>query len=215
MVPPSAGHDFDRLAPWYDRGLGFGLFFAGGEARLRRRLVAGLIKARLAPGARVIEIGCGTGSNLVALDFLRPGLALAGLDLSRPMLAAAARKTFSNPPLLVQGDAARLPFADESLDAALAVFALHEMPADVRRGAAAELRRVLRPGGWCLVADLSSPLRWPGRAIFAFLSLFEDREALEFARLGAGELLAPAGFAAAGGRDIFLGLARVQLFQRV
>ncbi len=214
MAIPPAGHDFDGIAPWYDRGLGLGLAFAGGEARMRRRLVAPLAKG-LAPGARVIEIGCGTGSNLAALASFHRGLVLAGLDLSLPMLEEVARKDYGAPPILVHGDAARLPFPDASFDAALAVFVLHEMPDGVRQGSAAELWRVLKTGAPCLVADFSRPEHWPGKVAFAFMRLFEGRQALGFARLGAARLLVPAGFAAGEGWNIFLGLARGQLFRRL
>jgi demethylmenaquinone methyltransferase/2-methoxy-6-polyprenyl-1,4-benzoquinol methylase len=92
-----------------------------------------------ARGRALLDIGGGSGNYAMALagDGWQPVVA----DRSPQMLAHAARKGLET----VEADATRLPFADESFDAAMLVSMLHHVdsPAD----ALAEAKRVLRPGG--------------------------------------------------------------------
>lgn len=76
--------DYYRLhARIYDQSRWLFLF---GRRELVRRAAAG------SPPARVLEIGCGTGTNLVQLKNLLPGAELHGLDLSADMLDRARRR---------------------------------------------------------------------------------------------------------------------------
>ncbi|MCZ2262734.1 class I SAM-dependent methyltransferase, partial [Isoptericola sp. QY 916] len=58
---------------------------------------------------------------------------------------------------LVRGFADRLPAADAGIDHVLSSLALHHVPLDEKRRFAAELVRVLRPGGTVTIADLDAP----------------------------------------------------------
>ena len=91
---------------------------------------------------RVLDVGCGNG---MYLDELRQrGVHAVGCDLSPGMLAAAAAH-----PHRVNADVTRLPFASSSFDVVLAPHMLYHV--DDRAMAAAEMRRVLRSGGRCVV----------------------------------------------------------------
>ncbi|HEX4563028.1 MAG TPA: methyltransferase domain-containing protein, partial [Solirubrobacteraceae bacterium] len=92
-----------------------------------------------APGRRLLEIGGGTGNYAVALK--REGWEPAVVDRSREMLARATAKGLET----VHADAQRLPFADETFDAATMISMLHHV--DDQAAALAEARRVLEPGG--------------------------------------------------------------------
>jgi SAM-dependent methyltransferase len=97
--------------------------------------------AGVAPGMRVIEVGCGLGA-LAAAAAAR-GAAVTGTDIAEGMVAAARRR---HPALeFVVADGEALPFESASFDAALAAFVINHLP-DAERGAA-ELARVTRPGG--------------------------------------------------------------------
>ena len=100
----------------------------------------------LMPGARVLEIGVGTGR--IALPFARRGYRYAGADLSRPMMHTLRSKAAGVPIILVQSDVARLPLRSETFDAVLAVHIFHLVSA--WQQAMDEAARVLRPGGLLL-----------------------------------------------------------------
>lgn len=106
----------------------------------------------LAPGERVLEIGCGT-ANLWRenADRVPEGVALVLADLSPGMLGEARARLAGLPlsPELCEADAQALPFADENFDVVIANHMFYHVPDRVR--ALRELRRVLRHGGRLLV----------------------------------------------------------------
>lgn len=117
--------------------------------------------AGLSPGARALDVACGTGATTrVAHDRVRPGGGATGLDRNAGMLAVARRKA---PGIdWVEGRAENLPFADDSFDAALCQFGL--MFFDDRAAALWEMRRVVRPGGRIAVSVWDDVRNSPGYA---------------------------------------------------
>lgn len=99
------------------------------------------------PGCRVLDAGCGNGSYLARLR--ARGAAPIGCDVSPGMLAAVAR-----PAALVNADAQRLPFSAASFNVVLAAHMLYHVPD--QQLAAREMRRVLVPGGICVVVTNGS-----------------------------------------------------------
>ena len=91
-------------------------------------------------GDRVVDVGCGLGASTQLLA--ECGVAAVGVDLVAPHGAAA----------FVVADAARLPFADHSLDGILSECSLSLV--DDRRQALTEWRRVLRIGGRVGLSDV-------------------------------------------------------------
>lgn len=96
----------------------------------------------------LVDVGCGNGGYLHRPGVERPDLRLLGIDLSVGMLAGV-RAARPGQPVTV-ADVAGLPLADASVDAALAMHMLYHLPQPGR--GAAELRRVLRPGGRAVIA---------------------------------------------------------------
>lgn len=132
-----------------------------------RRLVARELEGSLTPGARVLDVACGTGD--LSLELAGAGEAeIVGLDFCRPMLEIARRKASgrARPIPFVEGDALRLPFACESFDAVTIAFGLRNL-AGVAEGLT-ELRRVLKAGGRLAVLEFSSPVVPGFRAAFNF-----------------------------------------------
>jgi SAM-dependent methyltransferase len=97
----------------------------------------------------VLEVAAGTGVVTRRLaDALPPGTSVVATDINQPMLDEAAATGTSRPVEWRRADVMQLPFADESFDAAVCQFAAMFFPDKGR--AFAEVRRVLRPGGWFL-----------------------------------------------------------------
>jgi ubiquinone/menaquinone biosynthesis C-methylase UbiE len=111
------------------------------------------------PGMTVLEVGCGTGSNLRLYE--TAGCRIAGVDLSPSMLDVARSKLSDTADLRVC-DAAALPFPRGSFDLVTAFLTLHEMPPPVRESVTDEMLRVARPDGHLLVIDFHpGPIRFP------------------------------------------------------
>jgi SAM-dependent methyltransferase len=112
-------------------------------------------------GARALEVGCGSGYFLSRL--LDYGVAhAAGIDLVEERIAVA-RERYPRLELVV-GDATSLPWPDESFGLVTQFTCLSSvLDRDVRRAIAAEMWRVLAPGGAVVSYDVRAPL-WPIRA---------------------------------------------------
>ncbi|MGV9799032.1 class I SAM-dependent methyltransferase [Mycobacterium sp. NPDC003449] len=146
---PAAGHDL--LLPGYDlltRLLGMG--------RTYDALVA---QADLADGQRVVEIGCGTGNLTMRLKRSRPGADITGTDPDPRALARAQRKVKGMTEIRFERAYAQdLPFADGVFDRALSSMMLHHLDEPTKAAAAAELFRVLKPGGQVHIVDVGGDM---------------------------------------------------------
>ena len=114
------------------------------------------------PGERVLEIGCGTGRNLVAIGRRWPGVRLAGLDAASPMLASAgsAVRKAGLDAVLVRGNAEDLTgagFADLDHIVVSYCWSMVDDPIAAARSAVA----ALRPGGTLHVVDFADQAGLP------------------------------------------------------
>jgi len=149
QAPGAIRRMFEAVAPRYDRMnriLSVGLDQGWRRAALR--------DLDCAPGARVLDLCCGTGDLALLLPRdMRP----VGCDLTPAMLeiadAKAARRRMAFPG--VAGDAMRLPFATGVFDAAVVGFGIRNLP-DLERGLA-EIHRVLCPGARLVILEFSRP----------------------------------------------------------
>ena len=119
------------------------------------------------PGARALDVACGTGDLSLAL-IAASGARVTGLDFCRPMLDLAARKAQGETgrAVFIEGDALSLPFENETFDAVTIAFGLRNL-ASVERGLD-ELRRVLKPGGRVAILEFSRPVVPGFNALFQF-----------------------------------------------
>lgn len=151
---------FGRIAGRYDllnHLLSFNL-----DKRWRARTVMRL-SGVLAPGARVLDLCCGTGDVLVALE--NHGAWIAGSDFCHPMLLEARRKTKSP---LFEADALNLPLAADSLDLITCAFGFRNL-ANYDKGLE-EFLRVLKPGGVAAILEFSQPTNRVFGALYGFFS---------------------------------------------
>lgn len=129
---------YDRLAGVYERALG------PVEAPSQRRAIATLAETVDLRGARIVEVGCGTGARLAGLVH-RVGEegAVVGLDAAAGMVSQARGRGGQ----VVRGDARQLPVASESVDVVCAFDVLELFSREDLAGVLDEVRRVLRPDG--------------------------------------------------------------------
>jgi demethylmenaquinone methyltransferase/2-methoxy-6-polyprenyl-1,4-benzoquinol methylase len=137
---------FDAVARRYD--LTNDVLSLGQDRRWRKAVVAA-VDAR--PGDLVLDLAAGTGTS--SQPFADLGAAVVPCDFSVGMLQVGKQARPALP--FTAGDATRLPFADDSFDAATISFGLRNV-VDPDAGLA-EIRRVVRPGGRLVVCEFSSP----------------------------------------------------------
>ena len=116
-------HRYGRYAPWMRRVMGFDEF----------------------RGARLLEIGCGMGTDL--LQFARGGARCTGIDLTPRHVEITQHrfKLYGAPGNFMLADGEQLPFASETFDVVYSNGVLHHTPDTA--GAIREVYRVLTPGG--------------------------------------------------------------------
>ena len=121
----------------------------------------------LAPGERVLDLGCGAGTDsLVAAQMIGPQGRVSGLDMIPEMLAkarSAAAEMGATSVELLEGEAESLPFADEAFDVVLSNGVIDLIPD--KDAVFAEIHRVLAGGGRIQVADVTiqTPVSEEGR----------------------------------------------------
>ena len=189
--------------------------FAGTAGAMRRRalsLVAKAWRARDHRGSAMLDLACGAGAFLSDLAVAFPRARQIGVDLSPAYLAEA--RGAAPAALFAQAKAEQLPFADASLDAVSAIYLFHELPPKVRAAVAAEITRVLKPGGFFALADSIQPADEPrlARLIEAFPAYFHEPYYESYAKADLAALFARAGLRQVGEDSAFL--TKALLFER-
>src|SRR5256712_6540399 len=137
---------YDWWAPFYDATNWLAARLRGASDSAERRKAVDQLG--LAPGMRVLEVSCGTGTNLPLLSEAvgQAGL-VAGVDISARMLRRCRNqlRPESDQASLLLGDAAKLPFTDGSFDAVFHHGRLAELPN--KRAGVAGVARGTGPGG--------------------------------------------------------------------
>jgi demethylmenaquinone methyltransferase/2-methoxy-6-polyprenyl-1,4-benzoquinol methylase len=155
---------FGRIAPRYD--LLNHLLSLRIDVRWRNALVRRVREYLQRPETRWMDVCCGTGDLLIALEAqrrslgpsARPGM---GSDFCRPMLASARQKLQRDRIAsgLIEADALALPLPDGSLDLITIAYGFRNL-ANYRRGIE-EMYRLLAPGGCLAILEFSKPTsRW-------------------------------------------------------
>ena len=130
-------------------------WIAGDFGEIARSYAAGAEEfirgLNLRPGTRVLDVACGTGN--LALPAARLGAVVTGVDIA-PNLVEQARANAKREGLKAQfdeGDAEKLPYENASFDAVVTMFGAMFAPRPEL--VAAELKRVVRPGGFVAMAN--------------------------------------------------------------
>jgi demethylmenaquinone methyltransferase/2-methoxy-6-polyprenyl-1,4-benzoquinol methylase len=143
---------FGRIAPRYD--LMNRLMTAGQDIRWRREVIG---RAQLPSGARLLDLGAGTGD--LAREALRqkPGCRPVAADFTIEMMKAGRQRSAAPRLAWCSADALHLPFPDETFDSVVSGFLLRNV-AQLEQ-ALGEQVRVLKPGGWMVALDTTRPPR--------------------------------------------------------
>ena len=151
MTTTHRGKDIERFDRWSstyeDSWMQRALFEQAHRATLA--LAAGIVQQP----ASILDVGCGTGKLLRQARSYWPQAHLIGVDPARGMIEMAQRLTPTT--TFLTGMAEALPLRDASVDLAFSTISFHhwqDQAAGVR-----EIARVLRPGGYFLLVDLSFP----------------------------------------------------------
>jgi len=113
-----------------------------------------VVRLKLEPGARVLDVACGTGNS--AIPTAKAGAKVTGVDIATNLLAQS-RKRAADEHLDIrfeEGDAEELPYPDRSFDVVVSMFGAMFAPRPER--VAAEFLRVCRPGGKIAMANWTS-----------------------------------------------------------
>ena len=218
---------FGQVAPRYD--LANHLLSANVDKYWRNHTVKQVADVLQKPGARVLDLACGTGDLLIALE-RKAGRGLMGSDFCHPMLTGASSKLTRQGlrSVLVESDALALPFADASLDLITISFGYRNL-ANYRAGLE-EMRRVLRPGGALAILEFTNPpnaafaavYNWYSRKVLPVLGgvISGTREAYEYLPASVrkfpeapelAEMMRDAGFAGVEWEYLTFGIAALHI----
>jgi demethylmenaquinone methyltransferase/2-methoxy-6-polyprenyl-1,4-benzoquinol methylase len=137
----------------------------------RARTVSRVRDVLREPGAKALDLCCGTGDLLLALEAGRGG-AVWGSDFCHPMLTAAAEKIArrGGKSRVFEADALQMPVRDASFNLVTVAFGFRNL-VDYAQGLE-EMRRVLRSGGVAAILEFSQP---PNPLFAAFYNLYSRR----------------------------------------
>ncbi len=151
-APRTAGHVL-HWARWYDL---FGRVISfGRDKAIREKLIE---LAAPAPGEKVLDVGCGTGTLALALKSSVGTGGVHGIDASPEMIGVAREKAakagadIDFQVALIEA----IPFPDATFDLVTSSLMLHHLPDDLKRTGLDEIRRVLKPGGRFVAVDFAA-----------------------------------------------------------
>lgn len=157
---------YDRVADRYEQFRSLWVRLTGNA--VERPMLAEL-RDILAPGIRVLDAGCGTGTLSRCMKAIEPDISLTLLDFSAAMLA----HTHDIPASRVQASVLDLPFADNAFDIVVSSWVIETVPDPIT--AVSEYLRVINETGYVLYTFSSLPHGWASRARTALLRTTVER----------------------------------------
>jgi len=150
-----------------------------------RNFLVKMARLERTPNPYILDICCGTGAVITAFANQYSGSFNVGYDFSRGMLLKVREKPCARKINLIEGDAADLPFIDESFDVITCSHALYELKTPARQAALKEMRRVIRSSGVVLIMEHEMPRHPLVRILFNLRMLtMGSADAREFVKGG-------------------------------
>jgi ubiquinone/menaquinone biosynthesis C-methylase UbiE len=143
---------FGFLTRFYDPFMGF----TGRETFYRHQMNE---LGKISDFKRVLDVGCGTGTQIILIKKNFPAVEVSGLDIDTEILTIA-RKKISKSGFdigLIKASASVLPFGDNSFECVQSSLIFHHLSRKEKIQAMSEIFRVLRPGGYFTLADIGRP----------------------------------------------------------
>jgi ubiquinone/menaquinone biosynthesis C-methylase UbiE len=131
--------------------------FGGKIGQLRQKA---LDMAQIQANAQVLDVGCGTGTLAIkAQESLGPRAHISGIDPGTEQIAYARSKAARRKlPIDFQiGVIEQLPFSEQSFDLVLSTIMFHHLSDSLKRQGLSEIARVLKTGGYLVIADFKRP----------------------------------------------------------
>ena len=152
-------------------------FDYNGTRKLAKTIIEGTAKYVLLPESGVgLDVGCGSGALTIACAKRNPNAAMVGCDIWSGAYKAVFTKKrcednakaegVSNT-RFEEGNAIRLPFADETFDAVTSNYVYHNISGHDKQKLLLETLRVLKKGGTFAIHDIMSPARYGDMDAFA------------------------------------------------
>ncbi len=152
--------------PFHGRGEDFAEVIAEATAGLQfltaRKLLPELpgLEAKLRAGGTLLEVGCGTGRQIVQFTKAFPEARIVGVDIDPAGLQVARRAVdkagVADRVELLEGEVGSVT-SEGSMDAVVMVEVLHEIAPDIRQQVVTDCYRALRAAGWLLIVDETYP----------------------------------------------------------
>ncbi len=154
---------FDRISPKYDA---LNHILSLNIDKVWRRKTAKAV-AKYHPKT-ILDLATGTADLAILLAKHNPQAHIIGMDISEKMLEIGkekvAKKGLANQIELCIGDAAALPFDDNTFDAVTVAFGVRNFE-DLNKGLS-EIHRVLKPGGQAVILEFSMPEKFPIKQLY-------------------------------------------------
>lgn len=154
---------FDRISPKYDH---LNHLLSLNIDKVWRRMTAKAV-AKCQPRT-ILDLATGTADLAIALAKRNPQAQIIGTDISEKMLAIGkekvARKKLADHIELRLGDAANLPFGDNSFDAVTVAFGVRNF--ENRERGLSEIHRVLKTDGHAFILEFSMPDKFPMKQLY-------------------------------------------------
>lgn len=162
---------FHWLTPYYDAVVGV-------TTRERSFKQALIQQARFAPGQRVLDLACGTGTLAIWIKQRQPQAEVTGVDGDPAILSLASRKAVKAD-VAVKFDRAlsySLPYPAAHFDRVVSSLFFHHLSWENKARTAREVFRVLKPGGEIHIADWGRAANVVMRGLFVFVQLLDGFE---------------------------------------
>ncbi|MCR5222653.1 MAG: class I SAM-dependent methyltransferase [Lachnospiraceae bacterium] len=150
-------------------------FSYNGKRQMSKQIIEGVAAyVKIPDGGKGLDVGCGSGALTIASAKKNPAASMTGIDRWGKEYASFNKKLCEsnsaaegvNNTLFMQGDAVKLPFADETFDLVTSNYVYHNIPSKDRQAILLETLRTLKKGGTFAIHDIMSKVKYGDMTAF-------------------------------------------------